>query len=45
MDASAVSLARENNIPIIVFSIHNAGGFQAVVCGEGAYTIVTGEPG
>jgi len=45
MDASAVSLARENNIPIIVFSIHNAGGFQDVVCGEGAYTIVTGEPG
>ena len=45
MDASAVSLARENNIPIIVFSIHNAGGFQAVVCGEGAYTIVANETG
>src|SRR5207253_4972062 len=27
MDASAVSLARENRIPILVFSIHNAGGF------------------
>ena len=27
MDASAVSLARENNIPILVFSIENSGGF------------------
>jgi len=41
MDASAVSLARENDIPIIVFSIHNAGGFADVVSGEGAYTMVT----
>lgn len=44
MDASAVSLARENNIPIIVFSIHEAGGFADVVSGEGAYTIVTDAP-
>ena len=41
MDASAVSLARENKIPIIVFSIHEPGGFGHVVAGEGAYTIVT----
>lgn len=41
MDASAVSLARENDIPIIVFSIHNPGGFADVVAGEGLYTIVT----
>lgn len=41
MDASAVSLARENNIPIIVFSIHEAGAFADVIAGEGAYTIVT----
>ena len=44
MDASAVSLARENNIPIIVFSIHESGGFADVVSGEGAYTIVTDAP-
>jgi uridylate kinase len=44
MDASAVSLARENNIPIIVFSIHEAGGFSDVVSGKGAYTIVTDAP-
>lgn len=45
MDASAVSLARENGIPIIVFSIHNAGGFADVIAGEGAYTIVADKAG
>ncbi len=40
MDASAVSLARENNIPILVFSIEDAGGFQRVLNEEGAFTIV-----
>ena len=40
MDASAISLARENNIPILVFSIENSGGFQRVLNEEGAYTIV-----
>jgi uridylate kinase len=44
MDASAVSLARENKIPIIVFSIHKSGGFADVVSGKGAYTIVTDAP-
>ncbi len=42
MDASAVSLARENNIPILVFSIHNPGGFEAVLKGEGRFTKVDG---
>jgi uridylate kinase len=40
MDASAVSLSRENKIPIIVFSIHDRGSFAAVLRGEGRYTIV-----
>jgi uridylate kinase len=40
MDASAISLARENNIPIIVFSIHQPGEFARVVCGKGRFTIV-----
>jgi uridylate kinase len=40
MDASAISLARENNIPIIVFSIHAPGEFQRVVCGKGRFTII-----
>ena len=40
MDAAAISLARENNIPILVFSIHDAGSFAQVVCGEGLCTVI-----
>ncbi|HUD52131.1 UMP kinase [Parvibaculum sp.] len=40
MDTSAVALARENGIPIIVFSIHNDGGFVNVLTGEGRCTII-----
>ena len=40
MDASAISLARENNIPIIVFSIHTPGEFARVVCGKGKFTVI-----
>ena len=40
MDASAISLARENNIPILVFSIEDSGGFQRVLNEKGAFTIV-----
>jgi uridylate kinase len=43
MDASAISLARENGIPILVFSIHNHGAFADVVCGRGKFTIITEE--
>lgn len=41
MDASAVSLSRENGIPIVVFSIHDRGAFAAVLRGEGRCTIIT----
>ena len=41
MDAAAVSLARENNIPILVFSIQNAGAFVDVAKGGGTYTIIS----
>lgn len=40
MDASAVSLSRENRIPIIVFSIHETGALAAVLRGEGHATII-----
>ena len=40
MDAAAVSLARENCIPILVFSIFENGGFADVVQGRGRFTIV-----
>jgi uridylate kinase len=40
MDASAISLSRENRIPIIVFSIHDRGALAAVLKGEGRCTII-----
>jgi uridylate kinase len=40
MDASAISLSRENRIPIIVFSIHDRGALLAVLRGEGRCTII-----
>ena len=43
MDATAISLARENDIPILVFSIKESGNFAKVMKGEGAHTIVTNE--
>lgn len=42
MDASAVSLARENKIPILVFSLHEPGGFAKVLSGEGRCTVIEG---
>ena len=40
MDASAVSLARENGIPIIVFSLMNSGAFADIVAGNGVFTMI-----
>ncbi len=40
MDTSAIALARENKVPILVFSIHNPGGFADVVSGAGQFTII-----
>jgi uridylate kinase len=41
MDTAAIALARENHIPIIVYSIHEKGGFGAILRGEGRCTVVT----
>ena len=41
MDASAIALARENRLPIIVFSLDEPGGFRGILSGEGTYTIVS----
>ncbi len=38
MDSAAVTLMRDNEIPIIVFSIHTDGGFDAVMRGNGHCT-------
>ena len=42
MDASAIALARDNNLPIIVFSLDEAGGFKGILSGQGTYTKVHG---
>ncbi len=43
MDAAAVSVARENGIPIFVFSIHEDGAFPDVVTGRGTFTTISDE--
>ncbi|WP_309089761.1 UMP kinase [Phenylobacterium sp.] len=40
MDASAVSLMRDNQIPIVVFSIRERGNFLKVLKGEGTFTTI-----
>ncbi len=40
MDAAAISLARENGLPILVFNIHAAGAFARVMRGEGRFTTI-----
>ncbi|MGY6535872.1 MAG: UMP kinase [Pararhodobacter sp.] len=40
MDASAIALARDNHLPIIVFSLDEPGGFRGILRGEGTYTRV-----
>ncbi|MEM7643363.1 MAG: UMP kinase [Pseudomonadota bacterium] len=41
MDASAIALARENGLPIIVFSLDEPGGFRGILAGTGTHTEVT----
>ena len=41
MDASAVALARDNKIPIVVFSLKNFGNMKDVIQGNGKFTIVS----
>lgn len=40
MDASAIALARDNNVPIIVFSLDTPGGLAGILRGQGTYTTV-----
>ncbi|HMO06644.1 MAG TPA: UMP kinase [Paracoccaceae bacterium] len=42
MDATAIALARDNNLPIIVFSLDEPGGFRGILAGQGTYTRVQG---
>ena len=40
MDASSIALARDNNLPIVVFSLDEEGGFSGILSGNGSFTIV-----
>ncbi len=40
MDASAIALARDNNLPLIVFGLDEPGGFRGVLSGQGTFTKV-----
>jgi uridylate kinase len=45
MDGAAIALARDNRIPIIVFSIKSQGGLAAVLEGNGSSTTIDGGKG
>ena len=42
MDAAAIALARDNKIPVVVFSVHNEGAFVDVLKGQGLCTVIDG---
>ena len=42
MDASAIALARDNHLPIIVFSLDEPGGLKGILAGRGTFTTVHG---
>lgn len=43
MDGAAIALARDNGLPVIVFSIEQPGNLLSVLRGEGRHTVVAGE--
>ncbi|MBB4285602.1 UMP kinase [Roseospira goensis] len=43
MDTSAIALARDNGIPILVFSLQQAGALAEIMRGTGRYTIIREE--
>ncbi len=40
MDTAAIALARDNHLPVLVFSIHEPGAFANVLQGSGRYTLI-----
>ena len=41
MDASAIALMRDSDIPIVVFSIREEGSLRKTLSGEGTFTVIT----
>src|SRR5262249_34095714 len=44
MDGAAIALARDNNLPVIVFSIEEPGNLLKVLRGKARATLISGEP-
>jgi len=42
MDGAAIALARDNKLPVIVFSINEPGSLLKVLKGEARATLITG---
>lgn len=40
MDATAISMCRDNNLPVIVFNLEKEGNIKGVICGKSIGTIV-----
>lgn len=40
MDSTAISLAKDRKIPIIIFSILNSSNLNNIIDGEGSYSII-----
>jgi uridylate kinase len=40
MDATAIALCRENDLPILVFNLHEHGAFAKVLAGQGRFTLI-----
>ncbi|MBN2538677.1 MAG: UMP kinase, partial [Deltaproteobacteria bacterium] len=43
MDSTAVSMCRDNNLPLVVFNLEKKGNIRGVVCGKAIGTVVGGE--
>lgn len=42
MDATAISLCRDNHLPIVVFNLNRSGNIRRVICGQSVGTVVRG---
>jgi uridylate kinase len=42
MDATAISLCRDNGLPLVIFSLQEEGNIKRVICGETVGTYVGG---
>jgi len=42
MDATAISMCRDNGLPLVVFNLQKAGNIRRVICGEAVGTVIGG---